>query len=84
MVDEQLWARDFFAVIDRAEVGAHPYAGPVVRLSETPAVIDRPAPLYGQHTADVLKARLGLTDEDLAELHAAGITSVEPLAQDWR
>jgi crotonobetainyl-CoA:carnitine CoA-transferase CaiB-like acyl-CoA transferase len=83
-VDEQLWARDFFVVLDRAEVGAHPYAGPVVRLTRTPAVIDRPAPLYGQHTAEVLQARLGLTDAELAELHEAGITSVDPLPQDWR
>jgi crotonobetainyl-CoA:carnitine CoA-transferase CaiB-like acyl-CoA transferase len=83
-VDEQLWARDFFRILDREEVGAHPYPGPVVRLTETPAVVERPAPLYGQHTDQVLRELLGLADADLDALRAAGVTSTEPLAQDWR
>jgi crotonobetainyl-CoA:carnitine CoA-transferase CaiB-like acyl-CoA transferase len=83
-MDEQLWARDFFRILERAEVGAHPYPGPVVRLTDTPAVIERPAPLYGEHTEEVLRDLLGLGDEQLAALHAAGVTSTEPLAQDWR
>ena len=83
-VDEQLWARDFFRILDRDEVGAHPYPGPVVRLSDTPAIIDRPAPLYGQHTDQVLRDLLGLSDADLDALRAAGVTSTEPLAQHWR
>ncbi len=64
-VDEQLWARDFFRILDRAEVGAHPYPGPVVRLADTPAIIERPAPLYGQHTDQVLRDLLGLGDDEL-------------------
>ena len=43
--DEQLWARDFFRILERAEVGAHPFPGPIVGLHATPAVIERPAPL---------------------------------------
>ncbi len=83
-VDEQLWARDFYRILEREEVGSHPYPGPVVRLSETPAVVERPAPLYGQHTDEVLRELLGLDDEDLATLRDTGVTSTEPLAQDWR
>ncbi|MCU1504296.1 MAG: putative Formyl-CoA transferase [Ilumatobacteraceae bacterium] len=83
-MDEQLWAREFYRIIDRDEVGAHPYPGPVVRLAATPAVIERPAPLYGQHTDEVLRDLLGLDDDEIAALHAAGVTSNEPLAQDWR
>jgi crotonobetainyl-CoA:carnitine CoA-transferase CaiB-like acyl-CoA transferase len=30
--------------------------GPAVRLSETPAAIDRPAPLVGEHTVEILEA----------------------------
>ena len=82
--DEQLWARDFFRILDRVEVGAHPYPGPVVRLADTPAIIERPAPLYGQHTDQVLRDLLGLGDDELTALRAAGVTSTEPLAQDWR
>jgi crotonobetainyl-CoA:carnitine CoA-transferase CaiB-like acyl-CoA transferase len=82
--DDHLWVREFFRILDRDEIGAHPYPGPVVRLSATPAVIERPPPLYGEHTVEVLRTRLGLTDDDIAELRAAGVTSTEPLAQDWR
>ena len=82
--DEQLWSRGFFRILERPEVGAHPFPGPIVGLSSTPAVIERPAPSYGQHTAEVLRDLLGLDDDEIAALYAAGITSTEPLAQDWR
>ncbi|HEU4840187.1 MAG TPA: CoA transferase, partial [Ilumatobacteraceae bacterium] len=82
--DEQLWARGFYRILDRAEVGAHPYPGPIVGLHATPAVVDRPAPLYGEHTAEVLRELLGLDDDEIAALHDAGVTSTVPLAQDWR
>src|SRR5206468_3262566 len=71
MNDEQLWARGFFQIIEREEVGAQTYPGPVVRLTRTPAGFDRPAPLFGQHTRQILSARLGLTDAELDELEAA-------------
>jgi crotonobetainyl-CoA:carnitine CoA-transferase CaiB-like acyl-CoA transferase len=83
-VDEQLWARGFFRLIDREDVGTHPLPGPVVRLTDTPAVVERPAPRYGEHTDELLRERLGLTDDEIAGLHASGVTSTEPLAQDWR
>jgi crotonobetainyl-CoA:carnitine CoA-transferase CaiB-like acyl-CoA transferase len=84
LADDHLWSRQFFQLIDRAEVGTHPYPGPVVRLTRTPATFDRPAPLYGEHTAEVLAERLGLGDDELEALRRAGVTSVDPLAQDWR
>ena len=82
--DEQLWARGFYRLLERAEVGTHPYPGPVVGLHATPAVVERPAPLYGQHTDEVLRELLGLDDAALAALRDAGVTSDEPMAQDWR
>jgi crotonobetainyl-CoA:carnitine CoA-transferase CaiB-like acyl-CoA transferase len=52
----------------------HPVAGPVkvigspVNMSETPVEVASPAPLLGQHSEDVLKAILNLTDDELASL----------------
>jgi crotonobetainyl-CoA:carnitine CoA-transferase CaiB-like acyl-CoA transferase len=57
----------------------HPVAGtikmtaPPVRLSETPGGVRAPAPLLGEHTDHVLRERLGLGDDEIARLHAAGV-----------
>ena len=42
------------------------------RASATPPRIDRPAPLLGQHTAEVL-GELGLSREEIDRLAAAGV-----------
>jgi crotonobetainyl-CoA:carnitine CoA-transferase CaiB-like acyl-CoA transferase len=57
----------------------HPVAGttrmtaPPVRMSETPGSVRTPAPLLGQHTAEVLRQRLALDDEEIARLQRAGV-----------
>jgi crotonobetainyl-CoA:carnitine CoA-transferase CaiB-like acyl-CoA transferase len=40
-----------------------------------------PAPLIAQHTAEILKERLGLSDEQIVELVRAGIVEVESTEQ---
>src|SRR4029079_9058990 len=48
----------------------HPVAGtvkmvgPPVRMSATPGAVRTPAPLLGEHTAEVLRDRLGMTDDE--------------------
>ena len=42
------------------------------RASATPASIRRPAPLLGEHTAEVLTEILGLSPAEVAELAQAG------------
>jgi formyl-CoA transferase len=57
----------------------HPGAGPIkalgvpVKLSDTPGAVDRPAPLLGQHTADVL-TELGLSEAEQRSLKDLGVT----------
>ena len=57
----------------------HPGAGLIkalgvpVKLSETPGAVDRPAPLLGQHTADIL-IELGYTEAEQRALRDSGIT----------
>ena len=46
--------------------------GIVMKLSETPGTIRRHAPLLGQDTHAVLNGLLGLTDEEIGRLEAAG------------
>jgi crotonobetainyl-CoA:carnitine CoA-transferase CaiB-like acyl-CoA transferase len=51
--DPQLAHRGFFVTLDHPEMGPTPYDGPVTRFSRTPARLRRPAPLLGQHSAEV-------------------------------
>lgn len=70
--DEQLAARGFYQMLDHPVAGPVPHEGIVARLSATPGALTAPAPLLGQHTAAVLRELLGLDDERLAALAAAG------------
>ena len=56
----------------------HPQAGPTqalgcpIHFSETPARVDRPAPLLGEHTRSVLE-ECGYSKEEVDAFVAAGI-----------
>jgi len=43
------------------------------RLSRTPAYVAGPGPLLGEHTAEVLRDLLGLSDAEIATLRAEGV-----------
>ncbi|MFN8559447.1 MAG: CoA transferase [Dehalococcoidia bacterium] len=67
----QLRARGFFAPIDHPVAGRQTYTGAPMKLSATPWAMDRPAPLLGQHNAEVYGA-LGRTPAHLAALRGMG------------
>ncbi|MBN9020714.1 MAG: CoA transferase, partial [Rhizobiales bacterium] len=46
--------------------------GPVVEMSATPPTIDRPAPVVGEHTDEIL-AEFGVTPEQIAALKEKGL-----------
>ena len=46
--------------------------GPVVQMSATPPAIDRPAPVVGQHSEEIL-AEYGISAEAVADLKAKGL-----------
>jgi crotonobetainyl-CoA:carnitine CoA-transferase CaiB-like acyl-CoA transferase len=50
-----------------------------IKMSGTPVEYLRPAPMLGEHTDEVLKRRLGLNDDQLAQLKASGV--IEQLGQ---
>ena len=60
--------RECWAKIKHTITGEKAALAPSWKLSQTPAKIDSPAPLFGQHTSYVLKKLLGLTDEKIRQL----------------
>jgi crotonobetainyl-CoA:carnitine CoA-transferase CaiB-like acyl-CoA transferase len=53
---EQFIANDHLVELDDPRVGRITQVGAFAKMSETPARISRPAPLPGQHTAEILAA----------------------------
>lgn len=69
-------ARGYFVEVEHPYVGRHKYPGAPYKLSATPWRIRRPAPLIGQHNAEILAERLeapskGLPTSELPPLGAA-------------
>ena len=69
----QLNARGYWVEVDHPATGPLPYPGEPVKMSVTPWQLRRPAPLLGQHTAEVLRERLGLAESDIERLRAEGV-----------
>jgi crotonobetainyl-CoA:carnitine CoA-transferase CaiB-like acyl-CoA transferase len=68
----QVVARGSLVKHDHPVAGQLQLVGPPVRLSDTPGNVRRPAPRLGEHTDEVLRERLGLSDDDLAALRRSG------------
>ncbi|MGI9386889.1 MAG: CoA transferase, partial [Methyloligellaceae bacterium] len=67
----QAIARDMVPAIDHPTAGRVQTLGLPVKLSETPGGVVRPAPLFGQHTREVL-AEVGYSANEIAQLLASG------------
>jgi crotonobetainyl-CoA:carnitine CoA-transferase CaiB-like acyl-CoA transferase len=66
--DPHLRARGFYVYQEHAEAGRTAYDSPGFRLSKTPGRPLSPAPLLGEHTAQVCADVLGMDDEEMAQL----------------
>jgi benzylsuccinate CoA-transferase BbsE subunit len=74
MENPHLNARSWYQQVEHPELDTTiTYPGPPFRHSETPWRISRRPPLLGEHTAEVLRADLGLTDEEITTLGGAGV-----------
>jgi formyl-CoA transferase/CoA:oxalate CoA-transferase len=68
----QVKARASFVEIEHPRAGKLRVAGVPVRLSATPGSVRTPSPLLGQHTDEVLRDLLGLSEDEIAALRSAG------------
>lgn len=65
--------RGFFLEVDHPAAGKARYPGLGPRLSDREFRIRRPAPLLGQHNAEIYGEELGLTTGEIAQLTASGV-----------
>lgn len=72
MENEQLQARKIFIMTEHPTEGSVPQFAFPIKLSEFEFTIDRPAPMHGEHSKEIL-AEAGYSDDRIAELEAAGI-----------
>jgi crotonobetainyl-CoA:carnitine CoA-transferase CaiB-like acyl-CoA transferase len=70
--DPQLAARGFWRTVEHPVMGPLRVEAPPALLRATPPEQTRPAPLMGEHTAEVLTEILGLSPEQIDGLYADG------------
>ncbi len=71
--DPAVIANDYLVDHDHRHYGPTPTLTHPVLLHGQPATLRRDAPDLGEHTAEVLQERLGLSDDDLSALIADGV-----------
>jgi len=71
--DPHLSARGMIETIEHATLGAVRVLGVPVKLSDTPGTVRTAPPTLGQHTDQILRTDLCLTDAEIAHLHKAQV-----------
>ena len=75
--DEHVRGREMYVELPHPERGTWYNVGMPIKLSASPAQIKR-SPLLGEHTDEVLKEVLNMSDADIATKKAAGAFSNPP------
>ena len=78
LADPHLQARGFWEQVDHPDAGVIPHLSRPFRFSRTPGSTRLPAPMLGEHTDEVLREVAGMSDEEIAELDALGVTNAVP------
>jgi crotonobetainyl-CoA:carnitine CoA-transferase CaiB-like acyl-CoA transferase len=76
--DPQVIARGMQKELSHALAGKVPQVRAPIVFSATKLDYDRPPPLLGEHTAEVLRDRLALAPEAIADLAARGVIGLRP------
>ncbi len=75
--DPQLKHRGQFQWLEHEVMGLMPYHSQAFTLSKTPGQLATPPPCLGQHNEFVYKEVLGYSDDDISDLMAEGVITVE-------
>jgi len=75
--DPQLKHRQHFRWLEHPEIGVHAYNAPAYTLSKTPAHIWRAGAPLGQDNEYAYKTILGMSDDEISDLMAAGTITTE-------
>ena len=68
--DPQLAAREMIEAVEHATLGAIRVLGVPIKLSDTPGAVRTAPPTLGQHTDQILRTDLALTEAEIARLRA--------------
>ena len=72
-VDPQILAREMIVEVHHPKAGSFKVANTPFKLSRTSSKLERASPDLGEHTKEVLKELLGVTDQDLLGLENSGV-----------
>ena len=72
--DPQTLARSMVVGVDHAKVGPMKTLGSPVKFSATPGGVHRSAPIFGEHTVEVLR-EYGFADAEIEGMAASGAIS---------
>jgi crotonobetainyl-CoA:carnitine CoA-transferase CaiB-like acyl-CoA transferase len=79
----QLLYRHFYEEVDHPVVGTHPLSTVPFRFASRDEAgqpwLRRRAPLLGEHSEEILRDLLGLTEDELADLRAKQVIGTEPV-----
>ncbi|MCP5432133.1 MAG: hypothetical protein H6923_02565, partial [Alphaproteobacteria bacterium] len=76
--DSQLEARGFFLRLHRDDLGTQKYNGYSWRFDGLALKPATPPPHLGEHNAEILKERLGMSDAEIAALREAKVIGEVP------
>lgn len=81
MKDPQVAHDKALVELEHPVVGKRLYPNVALKLSETPAVASKPAPLLGQHTDEICRTYLHMSDSEIGNLKTEGVLESPDIQQ---